>query len=107
MRWADESARLSREAGCRYAAEFNIMYKVYILQSIKHLRYYIGHTQNLESRLKKHNSGRVRSTKDGVPWKIVYTEIYNTRSDAYSRELEIKKYKGGIKFKRLLGLWRE
>jgi putative endonuclease len=82
------------------------MFQVYILQSIKNGKYYIGHTHNVASRLLRHNSGQVRSTKHGTPWEIVYTEKYQTRSEAYKREFEIKSYKGGILFKKLLGLWK-
>jgi len=80
------------------------MYSVYILQSEKKRRFYIGHTKDLKDRLHRHNSGSVRSTKHGMPWKIVYTEKYATKSEAFKREMEIKKYKSGIKFKSLLGL---
>ncbi|PIY92779.1 MAG: endonuclease, partial [Candidatus Magasanikbacteria bacterium CG_4_10_14_0_8_um_filter_42_12] len=45
---------------------------------------------------------RVRSTKSGVPWKLVYTELFNTKSDAYKREMQIKSYKGGNAFRELL-----
>ncbi len=83
------------------------MYQVYILQSIKTQRHYIGHTENMENRLHRHNTGRVKSTKSGIPWKIVYTETCNSKSEACCRELEIKKYKSGIKFKKILGLWKE
>lgn len=83
------------------------MYKVYILQSIVRKKYYIGHAENIENRLYKHNSGLVKSTKYGRPWEVILTEKYNTRAEAYKRELEIKNYKGGIKFKKLLGLWEE
>lgn len=79
----------------------------YILKSLKNGKYYIGHTENLENRVKRHNSGLVRSTKNGRPWKILYTEVFSTKSEAYRRELEIKSYKGGIKFKKLLGIWKE
>jgi putative endonuclease len=98
-------------AGCRYAAESTIvkykMFSVYIIQSLKNQKYYIGHAEDSDNRLKKHNSGCVKSTKYGIPWKKVYTENYSTRAEAYRRELEIKSYKGGIKFKKLLGLWKE
>ncbi len=78
-------------------------YLVYILQSFKNGKYYIGHTNNIKNRLHRHNTARVKSTKKYLPWKIVHTEIYSTKSEAYRRELAIKKYKGGILFKRLLG----
>ena len=78
-------------------------YTVYILQSFKNDRHYIGHTNNMEYRLWQHNTGKVKSTKGYLPWKIIYTEVYKTKSEAYKRELEIKSYKGGILFKRLIG----
>jgi putative endonuclease len=80
------------------------MFQVYILKSDKLRRYYTGHTEDLIVRLNKHNGGFVRSTKGGVPWRVVHTEDFKTRAEAYRREMEIKGYKGGIKFKKLLGL---
>ena len=78
------------------------MYIVYILKSIKFDRYYIGHTANLDKRLKDHNRGKVRSTKAYIPWDIVYQETYSSKSDAYKREIQIKSYKSGDAFKNLL-----
>ena len=78
------------------------MYLVYILQSLKDKSYYIGHAQDLKVRLKRHNSGRVRSTKSQLPWMLVYQEEYQTKQEAYRRELQIKRYKGGEAFKKLL-----
>ena len=83
------------------------MFKVYILQSLKNQRYYIGHTEDMDERLRKHNGGSVKSTKFGRPWKIIRTEDCATKSEAATREMEIKKYKGGILFKKLIGLWKE
>ena len=75
------------------------MFTVYILQGVKHGRYYIGHTSNLENRLKYHNGGRVKFTRNYRPWKVIYTDKYNTKSEAYRHELEIKNFKGEIKLK--------
>jgi putative endonuclease len=83
------------------------MHSTYILQSINNSGYYIGHAENLAKRLARHNSGLVKSTKFKRPWRIIYTENFETKSEAYKREMEIKKYKGGIKFKKLLGLWSD
>lgn len=83
------------------------MYTVYILKSSKNDRYYIGHTKDIDERITRHNSGRVPFTKKFMPWQVIYTEIYSTKSDAYKREVEIKNFKGGIPFKRLLGLWKD
>jgi len=80
------------------------MFKIYILKSQKLGKYYTGHTGNLAERLKAHNGGRVRSTKNGIPWKIAYSESCETKSEAYKRELDIKSYKSGLKFKELLKL---
>jgi putative endonuclease len=46
------------------------MYFVYILQSLKDLRTYTGYSDNVERRLKQHNSGQVLSTKNRIPFKI-------------------------------------
>jgi len=84
------------------------MFYVYILRSDFDGRYYIGHTEDLQSRLVRHNGGFVKSTKHRVPWRVVRTEAYVTRSEAYLREMQIKSMKGGILFKKLLGLiWNE
>ena len=78
------------------------MYIVYILFSSIRNKYYIGHTENLEKRLSRHNNGLVRSTKSGVPWSLIYKENKNTKNEAYGRELQIKSYKGGLAFKNLI-----
>lgn len=78
------------------------MYFVYILHSEKFSRYYTGHCKNCKERLKDHNRGKVKSTKAYVPWKIVHTEQFETKSEAFRREMEIKSYKSGEAFKRLI-----
>jgi len=67
------------------------MYYVYILQSLKHSRYYTGQTQNIYSRLMEHNSGQTKSTKAGVPWKIIFTKELSSRAEALKLERKIKK----------------
>ena len=66
------------------------MFVTYILYSADFDRYYVGSTENIESRLTRHNNGMVISTKKYVPWKLVYTESFETRSEAFKRELQIK-----------------
>ena len=75
-----------------------------MLKSTEFNRYYIGCSKNLESRLKLHNNGKVRSTKAYSPWVVVYTEDYKSKVAAYRREKEIKSYKSGEAFKRLLDI---
>ena len=78
------------------------MYITYILHSQNNFKYYIGHTSDLVNRLDRHNKGLVRSTKSGIPWLVIHVENFKTKSEAYKRELEIKSYKGGNAFKKLI-----
>lgn len=70
------------------------MYFVYILQSDRDKKRYIGCTENLERRLEEHNSGSVKSTKNRRPLKLIYFEEYENKSVANKREREIKAKKG-------------
>ncbi len=79
------------------------MYKVYIIKSQRNGRYYIGYTSNFEERFKAHNSGKNSSTKSGCPWIEVYVEEFKDKKSAWLRERQIKKYKGGEAFKKLIG----
>ncbi len=77
-------------------------YFVYILKSLKDGRYYIGSTGNVEDRLKFHNSGLQRSTRHRVPFVVVYVEVKASKAEALKREKQIKSYKGGVAFKKLV-----
>jgi putative endonuclease len=68
-------------------------YYVYILHSEKDGSYYIGHTADLDERIQRHNLGKSSYTKAKVPWKLVYREVFTTRSEATKREKEIKHMK--------------
>lgn len=70
------------------------MYFVYIIQSEKDDGYYVGMTSNLEKRLIYHNAGRVRSTKNRVPFRTIYSENYPNRLQAREREKLLKSYGG-------------
>jgi putative endonuclease len=78
------------------------MYQVYILKSLRYGRYYVGYSEDLNARLISHNVGRVRSTKAYKPWIVVYSEVCPDKQFARKRELEIKSYKSGEAFKRLI-----
>jgi putative endonuclease len=56
-------------------------------------RYYVGSCSNPQKRLQQHNAGRTPSTKPFRPWELIYTETFNTNSEALKRELQIKKMK--------------
>lgn len=69
------------------------IFYLYILQSYKDGTYYIGHTGDLEKRLKWHNAGYSLSTKAKRPWKLIYQERYRTKSESQKREYELKRKK--------------
>ena len=78
-------------------------YHVYILQSLKDNGYYIGSCKNVEARLKFHNKGLQRSTRNRIPFTLAYTEEQPSKTAAIKRERQIKNYKGGNAFKKLIG----
>lgn len=65
------------------------MYYVYVLQN-RFRRWYIGSTGDLQKRILEHNSGRIKSTKYGVPWKVIYCEISINQKDTRAREKYLK-----------------
>jgi putative endonuclease len=66
------------------------MWYIYLLSSRKNGRWYIGSTNNVGKRILKHNSGKNKSTKYGVPWKLIYCEISLNKQDARAREKYLK-----------------
>ena len=68
-----------------------MIFQVYILESLSTGEYYIGQTDNLRMRLERHNAGMNLSTKHAKPWKVIYVEDYNTRSEATRRERNRKR----------------
>ena len=77
-------------------------YYVYIIQSLKDGKYYIGSSSNVVERLNYHNAGLQRSTRNRTPFILVYTEEVENKEAALIREKQIKSYKGGEGFKKLL-----
>ena len=59
-------------------------------------RYYVGHCEDIDVRLLRHNRGGVPSTKYYIPWEVVYKENFTSRALAAAREKEIKKKKSRI-----------
>ena len=78
------------------------MYILYIIKSEAKERHYTGVTKNIKERLQRHNQGRNKSTRNHRPWKVIYTENLNTKLEALKREKQIKSWKKGEAFKKLL-----
>jgi putative endonuclease len=69
-------------------------YFVYILRTSSNTLY-IGQTNNLENRIKEHKKHGAKSAKYiryFTSFKLVYSEIYQTRKEAMQRELQLKKW---------------
>ncbi|MCX6764674.1 MAG: GIY-YIG nuclease family protein [Candidatus Nealsonbacteria bacterium] len=80
------------------------MYYIYILQSLKDMRTYVGYTNNLKRRLKLHNSGQVIATKHRKPLKLLFSEEFITAQEAKKREQYWKNGGGRKKLRQLFAL---
>ncbi len=70
------------------------MFYVYILENDRTHEYYIGSTDDIVQRLDEHAKGMSRFTRwHKGPWKLIYSETFETRSQAIGREREIKNKK--------------
>jgi predicted GIY-YIG superfamily endonuclease len=70
-------------------------YYVYILQSINSPdRYYVGFTENLDERLKDHNSGKSSYTSKFKPWRFETYLAFSDKSKALNFEKYIKSGSG-------------
>ncbi|TRZ72753.1 MAG: GIY-YIG nuclease family protein [Bacteroidetes bacterium] len=77
-------------------------YYVYILQSLLDSSYYIGFSTAVDRRLEEHNQGKSRYTKGKTPWKVVYTEGYESKMEALKREKFLKAQKNRKFYERLI-----
>ena len=75
---------------------------VYILFSKTKNRFYIGFTSDMQQRIMRHNQKSKGFTGNVNDWKIVYTEKYNSKEEAYTREQQIKSWKSRIKIQELI-----
>ena len=70
-----------------------MMFYVYMLKGVnnKLIKTYVGYTNNLKLRLKKHNSGKGAKSTRGYKWKVIYKKrFYDKRLDM-SFEYKLKK----------------
>ena len=66
------------------------MFYTYVLQSKKDKQFYTGYTDDLKDRLSLHNVGKVESTQNRLPVKLVYYEACLNQQDATHREKYLK-----------------
>lgn len=52
----------------------------------------MGFTEDINNRLKRHNGGRVKSTKFYKPWELLGFEQYKTKEEALKMEKFFKAH---------------
>ena len=70
------------------------MYYVYVLRSSKDKQFYSGFSKDLTERFEQHVAGKVASTKDRRPLKLIYYEACVKKEDALKREQYFKTWHG-------------
>jgi putative endonuclease len=75
----------------------------YVLESLKDKEFYIGWTNDLVSRVNKHNKRLVFATKSKSPFKLIYYEACLSRKLAIKREKSLKTGFGRRYLKRRVG----
>ncbi|WP_224488673.1 GIY-YIG nuclease family protein [Robertkochia flava] len=74
---------------------------VYAIASEEFNYIYVGQTQDLENRLKRHNKGWEATTKSYRPFRLIFTEECSNRKEARIRE---KYWKSGTGKEKLRSL---
>ncbi len=78
------------------------MYYVYLAKSLKNDKVYVGFTgKDPKKRIKEHNTGSNKWSKENKPLKLVYFENFICKADARQRE---RFFKSGVgkKFKKII-----
>jgi putative endonuclease len=68
-------------------------YYVYLLKAVNPgvNKSYVGYTNDLKLRLKKHNSNSGAKSTKGYKWLLIYSKKFKTKSSAMSYEYKLKK----------------
>jgi putative endonuclease len=89
-----------RQKGADYTVPFFFrfnMYTTYIIYSLKIDKYYTGQSDDLDRRMEEHNRGKTPFLATGMPWHLVYSKEFNSRTEAIKLEKFIKK-RGAARF---------
>ena len=80
------------------------MFRIYVLKSIRNNKRYVGYTsKSAEERLKEHNNGSNKFTKQNGPFVLYHEEVYENKTDAIKREKFLKSGVGRKLLDQLLG----
>jgi predicted GIY-YIG superfamily endonuclease len=82
-------------------------YWLYVLQCSDN-SYYIGHTDDLETRLHQHQSGILKGyTHERRPVKLIFQQMFSSREDAFIAERKIKGWSRKKKEAMMRSDWKE
>jgi predicted GIY-YIG superfamily endonuclease len=98
------AATRRRDGTASSKMESRDMYIVYIIQSIEYpKRFYTGFTEQIDYRLKEHNTGKSTHTNKYRPWKLMYYSAFVNKKDALDFEKYLKTASGiAFRNKRLI-----
>ncbi len=71
------------------------MYYVYILESEVNGDFYKGSTGDYQKRLEQHNNGESQFTSTLRPWKLLFVQEFDTKSQALIQEKKLKRCNKG------------
>jgi len=74
---------------------------------MKDFSFYVGQCDDLDKRMSKHFDGFSKYTASKGPWRLVYFELWKSRSEALKREKEIKSKKSRKYIERLIKEWKK
>ncbi len=70
------------------------MFHVYVLLSSKTGRRYIGSCENVEERIRRHNAGYSKATRPRIPWILMHSETFPSRTEAVRKGRYYKTGRG-------------
>jgi len=70
-----------------------MVFYVYLIKTLDGFpnKSYVGYTNNLSKRIKKHNSNLGAKSTKGYKWELVFKKIFYSKSKALSFEYTLKK----------------
>lgn len=75
------------------------MFYVYVLKSQRNGKLYKGFTSDLKRRIKEHNCGQPKFSRNNGPWRLIYYEGFISEKDAREEEKFLKSGKGRERLK--------
>jgi len=78
------------------------VYYFYILHSLKNGKLYLGSTPDLKARIRSHNNGENKATKQNIPYELIYYSAFKNKDDAIECEKYFKTTAGWKRLNRML-----